>query len=339
MKHMLRLIAGLALIAAGLAYLLARDYQQVLAAPLPLQGEILFELPKGRFLDGLIIDLQARQLLQPARHRLYLRIYGRFNPEASRLKAGEYQLTPGMSSVDVIKLLVSGKSVLHELRLVEGLRFEEALKLVQENSVLEHTLPSNVTAFEVMAALDHPEDHPEGRFFPDTYLFPRGTTDVAFLHRAYSAGQKALEEEWARRAPALPYDTPYQALIMASIVERETGVSAERAEIAGVFVRRLQKGMRLQTDPSVIYGLGSAFDGNLRRKDLLTDTPYNSYTRSGLPPTPICLPGRAALQAALNPAAGEALYFVARGDGSHQFSATLQEHVAAVRRYQLGIKP
>jgi UPF0755 protein len=189
-----------------------------------------------------------------------------------------------------------------------------------------------------MAALGHPDLDAEGRFFPDTYLFPRGTTDIAYLKRAYAAAEKNLEEQWAARASDLPYRSPYEALIMASIVERETAVPDERPMIAGVFIRRLAKGMRLQTDPTVIYGLGESFDGNLRKRDLLADAPYNTYTRAGLPPTPICLPGRAALAAALHPAAGDALYFVARGDGSHQFSATLQEHEAAVRRYQLGHK-
>ena len=183
--------------------------------------------------------------------------------------------------------------------------------------------------------LGAPGQPAEGRFYPDTYRFARGTTDAAFLRRAYQAMEGVLAQEWAGRSPNLPYASPDEALIMASIVERETGMIDERAEIAGVFVRRLQKKMRLQTDPSVIYGLGAKFDGNLRKRDLLADGPYNTYTRAGLPPTPICLPGRAALNAAMHPAAGKTLYFVARGDGSHVFTETFADHDAAVRKYQL----
>jgi len=239
-----------------------------------------------------------------------------------------------MRPIDLTALLVSGRAVLHELRLVEGWRFDEALAAVRQHAALQQTMPQ-ADAAKLMKALGHGELHPEGRFYPDTYHFPRGTTDVAFLRRAFDTMQSALDVEWPRRAEGLPYLVPGDALTLASIVERETGATSERAEIAGVFVRRLQLGMRLQTDPSVIYGLGATFDGNLRKRDLLADTPYNTYTRRGLPPTPICLPGRAALQAALHPAPGKTLYFVARGDGSHQFSATIAEHDAAVRKYQL----
>jgi UPF0755 protein len=239
-----------------------------------------------------------------------------------------------MRPVDLIALLVSGKVLLHELRLVEGWTFAQALQAVRGNPVLQHTL-TDYTPRAVMTALGKPELHPEGRFYPDTYKFARGTSDLAFLQRAFTAMEQVLAAEWAQRSQEVPYRNADEALIMASIVERETGAPGERAEIAGVFVRRLQKRMRLQTDPSVIYGLGASFDGNLRRRDLLSDTPYNTYTRAGLPPTPICLPGRAAIHAALHPAAGETLYFVSRGDGSHQFSETIAEHNAAVRKYQL----
>ena len=181
-----------------------------------------------------------------------------------------------------------------------------------------------------------PGEHPEGQLFPDTYAYPRGTHALHVVKRAYARMQTILGEEWAQREEGLPLTTPYEALILASIVEKETGLAAERPEIAGVFVRRLRKGMKLQTDPTVIYGMGAAFDGNIRRSDLTTDTPYNTYVRTGLPPTPIALPGRDAIHAALHPAAGDSLYFVAKGDGGHAFSATLEEHNRAVRRYQLG---
>ena len=186
-----------------------------------------------------------------------------------------------------------------------------------------------------MARLDRPGRHPEGWFFPDTYHFPAGFTDEAFLRRALTAMEQRLARAWSQRVADLPLDDPYQALILASIVEKETGLTAERPAIAGVFARRLRAGMLLQTDPTVIYGLGAAFDGDLRRRDLVTDTPYNTYTRKGLPPTPIALPGAGALEAAVHPAAGDALYFVADGQGGHVFSRTLDEHNRAVRRYQL----
>jgi UPF0755 protein len=187
-----------------------------------------------------------------------------------------------------------------------------------------------------MARLGYPGEHPEGRFFPDTYHFPNGTTDLDFLQRAYQTMQRRLQAAWEQRQPALILQSPYQALTLASIVEKETALASERAQVAGVFIRRLQKNMRLQTDPTVIYGLGAQFDGNLRRADLERDTPYNTYTRSGLPPTPIALPGAASLAAAVNPADGDALYFVAKGDGSHAFSDSLRQHNQAVQQYQLG---
>jgi UPF0755 protein len=221
------------------------------------------------------------------------------------------------------------------LTLVEGWNFREVLEAVREHPVIVDTLPAEATASDVMALLGHPDEHPEGRFFPDTYLFPRDTTDVQFLMRAFERMETILEDEWEQRAAELPLKDPYEALILASIIEKETGRADERTEIAGVFIRRLRKGMLLQTDPTVIYGLGDSFDGNLRRRDLEADNPYNTYRRAGLTPTPIAMPGRDAIHAALHPADGDALYFVAKGDGSHQFSATLGEHNRAVRRYQL----
>jgi UPF0755 protein len=336
---MLRNLALFLIIVLGGAYGLLRDMQAQLHAPLQLARPAVFEVVKGQSLDAIITDLSAHRWLPSDRAKLYLKLYVRLKPELAAVKAGEYEMTPGMNALDLLGLFASGRVILHELRIVEGWRFSQALEAVQHNDVLEHSLPATASAADVMAALGHPNDDAEGRFFPDTYLFPRGTTDVAYLKRAYAAAEKTLDEQWRMRADGLPYHSPYDALIMASIVERETAVPDERAMIAGAFVRRLAKGMRLQTDPTVIYGLGASFDGNLRKRDLLADAPYNTYTRAGLPPTPICLPGRASLIAALHPAAGDALYFVARGDGSHQFSATLAEHEAAVRRYQLVHKP
>jgi len=199
--------------------------------------------------------------------------------------------------------------------------------------VLQHTLVAT-DADTVMTALGHPDMNPEGRFLPETYYFPRGTTDVDFLRRAYADMQAFLQQVWAQRDDGLPLKSPYEALTLASIVEKETGVAAERPQIAGVFVRRLKKGMKLQTDPTVIYGMGDRYDGDIRFRDLRTDTAYNTYTRFGLPPTPIAMPGKDAILAVLHPADGKALYFVSRGDGSHHFSSTLEEHNRAVDRYQ-----
>ncbi len=316
------------------AVLIGRDLRQQLWQPLPLHEIVTVEVVKGASLSPVLLDWQNRGYLSSSRQRWYLSLYARLTRQDQAMKAGEYRLGPGMRAIDLPALLVSGKVVLHELTLVEGWRFEQALQAIKDNTALEHTLPeSSVGA--VMVALGRPELHPEGRFYPDTYRFPRGTSDVAFLQRAFAKMDELLAAEWPMRAEGLPYRTPDEALIMASIVERETHLPDEREEIAGVFVRRLHKGMRLQTDPTVIYGLGAAFDGNIRRRDLLSDTPYNTYTRSGLPPTPICLPGQASVRAALHPAPGDALYFVAKGDGSHYFSATFAEHNAAVSKYQL----
>jgi UPF0755 protein len=322
----------------ALAIVVGRDVQRQLSEPLDIPGGYLVDVPKGASLGGLLRDWERQGLLRSARQRLYLAAYARISGQAGSIKAGEYEFGPGMRPIDLTALLVSGRAVLHELRLIEGWRFEEALRAVRQHAAIAPTLPQ-ADAAALMAALGRPELHAEGRFYPDTYRFPRGTTDLAFLRRAFETMESALAEEWAARAENLPYTAPDEALIMASIVERETSVVDERAAIAGVFVRRLEKGMRLQTDPTVIYGLGAAFDGNLRKADLLTDTPYNTYTRRGLPPTPICLPGRAAIRAALHPAPGKTLYFVARGDGSHQFSETIAEHDAAVRKYQMRRRP
>lgn len=313
---------------------LAVDVDTQLEEPLPIAKGSFIDVPRGANLNAVLGDWAQHGILTSARQRFYLSVYARLSGQARAIRAGEYELGPGMRPVDLTALLVSGRVVLHELRIIEGWRFEDALAAVRQNDAIEQTL-AQADAAALMAAIGHAGLHPEGRFYPDTYRFPRGTTDVAFLKRAFDTMAAALQQEWDARDAGVPYASADQALTMASIVERETGAVEERPEIAGVFVRRLRLGMRLQTDPTVIYGLGTAFDGNLRKRDLLADTPYNTYTRGGLPPTPICLPGRAALHAALHPSEGKTLYFVSRGDGSHQFSATITEHEAAVRKYQL----
>ncbi|MGB9430227.1 MAG: endolytic transglycosylase MltG [Gammaproteobacteria bacterium] len=258
----------------------------------------------------------------------------RLRGDADAIRAGEYLVEPGTSVAGLLNQLKSGKVVMHSLTLVEGWTFAQMLAAVENDAALRHTL-KGLSDAAIMDKLSHSAQSPEGQFYPNTYQFPKDTSDTAFLKRAYRVMQEHLAAAWRARAPDLPYKSPYEALILASIVEKETAQSKERGEIAGVYVRRLQKGMRLQSDPTVIYGLGSTYIGRITYKDLRTDTPYNTYTRNGLPPTPICMPGLPSIEAALHPAPGNALYFVARGDGTHQFSATLAEQNAAVQKYQI----
>jgi len=330
---MLHRVVGILIISVSLLTAwIAMDFRHFADSPLELPEDgIQYILKPGGSVTTLATDLKALGVLE---NRLYIRLLARWEGQASQLKAGEYLFTVGMSPRSVLNLIVAGKVVNHTLTLVEGWTFRQMMEAVNQNDVLTHTL-NDLTDEEIMQRIGHAGEHPEGRFFPDTYHFPRGTTDISFLQRAYNAMDRFLQFEWERRDIGLPLKTPYDAMILASIVERETGVPLERPEIAGVFIRRLQKRMRLQTDPTVIYGMGDAFDGNLRRRDLKTKTPYNTYTNYGLPPTPIAMPGADAIMAALHPAPGSSLYFVARGDGSHQFSETLEIHNKAVRKYQL----
>ena len=252
----------------------------------------------------------------------------------SRLQVGDYAIRHGITPRQLLEKLESGKVIQHRFTIVEGWSLRELRAALAKDPTLKPTL-ADTPDDALMAALGRDDAHPEGRFLPETYHYTRGMSDRDVLARAALAMDKALADAWAMRAPDSPLKSPDELLVLASIVEKETGKASERAEIAGVFTRRLLKGMLLQTDPTVIYGMGSAYDGNIRRKDLETDTPYNTYTRPGLPPTPIALPGRAALVAAAKPADGDALYFVSRGDGSHVFSATLAEHNRAVACHQL----
>ena len=333
MRRLLILFALLALLVAAAGGLLYRDLSAFAERPLGLPSDgIVVDLPRGQSIRALAGSLRAAGYLD--RPALYLEILARLDGSARRIRAGEYRLPAGMAPDALLALLVSGQLLQYPLTIVEGWSVRDLLSNVRNDPILLQTL-EGLDGAEIMVRLGRPDMHPEGRFLPDTYHFPRGATDLAFLQRAMQAMDSVLAAEWERRAPGLPLETPGRALVLASIVEKETSLAEERARVAGVFVRRLQIGMRLQTDPTVIYGLGEGFDGNLRRRDLQADTDYNTYTRSGLPPTPIALPGRAAIHASLHPAAGDELYFVARGDGSHHFSRTLSEHNAAVRRYQL----
>ena len=253
---------------------------------------------------------------------------------AARIRAGEYRIAPGTTPRDLLGMLTEGRVQLHSITVPEGWTFRQALDEILAHPAVAVTL-AGATDDRIMAALGLAGRHPEGMFFPDTYLFARGTTDLELLRQASDRLQLELDEAWAGRADDLPIGSPYEALILASIVEKETAAPDERPVISGVFVNRLRRGMRLQTDPTVIYGLGDSFDGNLRRADLTRDTPYNTYTRGGLPPTPIALVGREALHAAVRPEDTESLYFVAtgRGDGRHLFARTLAEHNDNVARY------
>lgn len=289
-----------------------------------------FELKQGSSLKGMARDLREAGLLQQDWAFVWLvRLLGK----SGEVQAGSYSLTQPVSPLELTRIITQGEVSLRHISIIEGWTFREMRAALNANPDITHdTL--NLSDAEILQRIGASESHPEGLFFPDTYNFAAGSSDLTVLRRAYQAMQQRLQEAWNAREPGLPLETPYQALILASIVEKETGTASDRPMIAGVFVNRLRKGMLLQTDPTVIYGLGPSFDGNLRKKDLLTDTPYNTYTRAGLTPTPIALPGVAALQAALHPAQTDALYFVARGDGSSHFSSSLAEHNRAVNQYQ-----
>ena len=264
-----------------------------------------------------------------------LQAWFRLSGQARQIKAGSYEVTPGTTPRSLLSMLVRGDQALKSITLVEGWSFTQVRAALQK---AEQLAPDSAALSPemVMEKLGLGGIHPEGRFFPDTYTYAKGASDLAVLKRAARAMDKRMDAAWALRSPDTPLKTPVEALILASIVEKETGKPADRAQIAGVFTNRLRIGMRLQTDPTVIYGLGDKFDGNLRKRDLQADTPYNTYTRAGLPPTPIAMPGRAALLAAVQPAQTKALYFVARGDGSSAFSASLDEHNRAVNKYIRG---
>ena len=321
----------LVVVLAAAGYWLWQDYQRFRTTPLQISGEgFNYQVRPGTSLTAVANDLESKGIL---RQPLYLRALAKDLGVSNKIKAGEYLIPAGTTPEMLLERLVRGKVIEYSLTLIEGWNFDQALDAVRGHPMLVQTLPESLSTEQLMQNIGYQGQYPEGRFFPDTYLFPRGTTDVDFLKRAYERMQRVLAEEWENRSEDLPLKTPYEALTLASIIEKETGLPEERHAVAGVFVRRLQKGMLLQTDPTVIYGMGDAYDGNIRKKDLTTDTPYNTYTRPGLTPTPICLPGRESINAALNPADGDTLYFVADGNGGHTFSRTLQEHNRAVKKY------
>ena len=328
-----RVLLVLMLAAGAIGAGLWLDYGAFVKTPVPLPEEsTILDIQRGTSLRGLARRMTDEGILK---HPYYFIALAYRQGDQARIKAGEFELTAGMTPVDVLARITSGQVVQHPVTLVEGWTFRQAVAAIEAQDRFSGEL-ADLSDEDLMAKLGRPGEHPEGRLFPDTYRFPRDTPRLSVLQRAFQRMEQVLAEEWAGRREGLPIDSPYEALILASVVEKETGAAHERPEIAGVFVRRLRKGMRLQTDPTVIYGMGDRYEGRIRRADLREATAYNTYVIDGLPPTPIALPGRAAIHAVLNPADGDSLYFVSRGDGTHVFSATLDAHNQAVRRYILG---
>ncbi|MEF9901274.1 MAG: endolytic transglycosylase MltG [Pseudomonas sp.] len=329
-KFLVLLETGLILAGLVLGFS-AWKVNSALEQTLHVSQEQLLDVPTGTNPNRMFYRMESQGLLDDA---FWLRLYWRFNMAGVPLHTGEYRMTPGMTVRDLFEVWRRGDVVQYSLTLVEGWNFRQVRSALAKHEKIKQTL-DGLSDAEVMDKLGHPGVFPEGRFFPDTYRFVRGMSDVEFLQQAYARLDEVLAKEWAERATDLPYRDPYQALIMASLVEKETGVPQERGQIAGVFVRRMRLGMLLQTDPTVIYGMGERYNGKITRADLRQPTPYNTYTNAGLPPTPIAMVGREAIHAALNPAPGTSLYFVARGDGSHVFSDDLDAHNSAVREYQI----
>ncbi len=323
--------------------LLFFDYQRFLKTPLVVEGSPqTFTVNAGDTVSSLVktfdekgLPLAADSPFSEVLGGYYFRYLAKTSQKANRLKIGEYQLEPGMTAEQVLDVLVSGKIIAHNIRFLEGWNFKQIRKTLADNPHIEHTLLF-VPDKDIMSALNLGDGKTsyEGQFFPDTYQFPNHGKDADVLKQSYDLMQKNLKKAWDERDPTIKLKTPYELLILASIIEKETSLDSERKQISGVFHRRLAKGMPLQTDPTVIYGMGDTYKGTIYRSDLKRDTPYNTYTRKGLPPTPIASPGLASLMAAGQPNSGNALYFVADGTGGHAFSATYKEHLKAVKAYR-----
>ncbi len=332
LARILRMLAVCVLVAAAAGAVGYVWLQQQFDSAGDLREPIRIVVEPGAHVRTVLGTLGARGAIRhPRAVELFLRITGR---RAPRMQIGTYEIPAAASPAQILEMFDQGRVVLEQVTIIEGSRFVDLRKALDEHPEVTHALQGKSDA-ELMTAIGHAGELPEGRFFPDTYRFAPKTTDAEILAVAYNAMQHVLNDAWQRRAADLPLQSQYDALTLASIVEKETGLPAERARVAGVFVARLRKGMRLQTDPAVIYGLGASYDGTIRTRDLLTDTPYNTYTRAGLPPTPISLPGRASIEATLNPDETGDLYFVATGtgDGAHRFAKTLDEHNANVKSY------
>ncbi len=319
-------LACMLALSGGLGWLAWYATQPLPLAQLPLQ----FSITPGTSLKGLAAQLAKIGIVD---HPLAFRILGRIMGKSATIQAGVYTLDVPITAAELYRKMERGEVTQAAIRFIEGWNLREVRGALQNSPDLRHDTQAMSDA-ELLAAIGAPQSSLEGLFFPDTYFFSPGSSELDILRRAYRVAQDRLRKAWETRATGLPYETPYEALIMASIIEKETGLPEERPLIAAVFLNRLKLGMRLQTDPTVIYGLGERFDGNLRKLDLEHDTAYNTYTRKGLPPTPISMPGEASILAALNPAQSKALYFVAKGNGAHAFSDNLAQHNQAVNRYQ-----
>ncbi len=329
---MIRLLSKLVLFASVLAIGLGGGLYYLVSQPKAMPGEAeQVVVAQGSGVKSVALVLSKAQVIEePHLFVWWVRLTG----QSGKIKAGNYVFNGSLSMRDVLRLLVEGDVTQSSLRFTEGWNLRQVRAALAENTALKHDT-AGMTTDQLAASLGIDGPTPEGWLFPDTYHFSSGLSELQILQRAHQQMEQQLQRAWEERAPGLPFASPYQALIMASIVEKETGLASERPMIAGVFINRLRIGMRLQTDPTVIYGLGDQFDGNLTRVHLQTDTPYNTYTRAGLPPTPIAMPGNDSIYAVLHPADTRALYFVARGDGGHVFSASLAAHNAAVLRYQI----
>ncbi len=326
------LLVALVLTGAASVYIYT-DYTRFADGPLsPLRDSTTIDVPLGTALPGVLrmIDSAGIRSGQP----LYWRFLARQMDVAGRLKAGEYAIDPGITPRMLLAKMIAGDVIQHHFTIVEGWTFVQVRAALAADSGIKQTITATDDA-TIMRDIGIADASPEGWFLPETYSYVKGMTDIDMLRHAHASMQKQLDDRWPSRAPNPLLTTPYQALILASIVEKETAKADERPQIAAVFLHRLQLGMKLQTDPTVIYGLGAAYDGKIHRRDLDTDTPFNTYTRTGLPPTPIAMPGAASVNAVLHPAETDALYFVARGDGSHEFSPSLEAHNRAVSKYQL----
>lgn len=327
--RMITLVLVLSVIGAAIAVV---DYLRFVRGPMdaPESAMETLQVERGMSAGGIAEQLGDEGWLD---RPFYFRLLARLRGDAGRIQAGEYRLERGQSPERLLARLVDGDVIRYRITIIEGWTFSQMRRVVENHEAIETTL-ADASGEEIMEQLGRDES-PEGWFYPDTYSFERGMTDLRIYRRAHRRMEEVLTEEWKNRSDDVPVGTPYEALILASIVERETGVTTERRRVAGVFAERLDAGMRLQTDPSVIYGLGDDYDGRLTYADLDTDTPYNTYTRHGLTPTPIALPGRPAIHAAVNPDRRGELYFVATDDGDHIFSKTLEEHNQAVIEHQL----
>ena len=322
-KYLLLLVLLLAVLVGGAGYYVSR--------PLTLPSvPVEFSIEHGSSLKIVARQMQQAGVLPNDWAFVWL---ARMMGKSAQIKAGNYELVNEVTMLDLLAIVTKGQATQSEFRIIEGWTFNQFRAALNANPAIRHDSVIFSEA-EILHRIGAEVEYAEGQFFPDTYYFVKGSSDIALFKRAYQTMQKHLQVSWRDRMPELPLKSAYDALILASIVEKETGQASDRGMIAAVFVNRLRKGMLLQTDPTVIYGLGKNFDGNLRKRDLLADTPYNTYTRTGLPPTPIALPGLASIQAALHPVSTDALYFVARRNGSSQFSSTLNEHINAVNRYQ-----